>query len=133
MRELKKTGGLKKILLVEDDRFILDMYKEKMGKENFEVRCAEDGASAIKIAKEIMPDIILLDVVMPLMDGFETLQAMKQDDKLKNIPIVLLTNLGQRRSVEKGLKIGAADYIIKAHFSPSEVVDKIKNIIEKNN
>ena len=109
------------------------MYKEKMGKENFEVRCAEDGASAIKIAKEIMPDIILLDVVMPLMDGFETLQAMKQDDKLKNIPIVLLTNLGQRRSVEKGLKIGAADYIIKAHFSPSEVVDKIKNIIEKNN
>ncbi|MFH0969187.1 MAG: response regulator, partial [Patescibacteria group bacterium] len=127
-------GGLKikKILLVEDDLFILNMYKEKIEKKNFKVECAEDGISALEIARESIPDAILLDVVMPLMDGFETLQAIKKDEKLRGIPIILLTNLGQREDVEKGLKMGAADYIIKAHFTPSEVVDKINSVIENN-
>lgn len=123
----------KKILLVEDDRFILDMYKNKLEKSGFNVKCAEDGASAVRVAKEFIPDAILLDVVMPLMDGFETLEAIKKEDKLKNIPVILLTNLGQKKSVEKGLKMGAQDYIIKAHFNPSEVISKIIAATEGEN
>lgn len=123
----------KKILLVEDDRFILDMYKNKLEKSGFKVECAEDGASAIRIAKEFMPNVILLDVVMPLMDGFETLEAIKKENSTKDIPIILLTNLGQKKSVEKGLKMGAKDYIIKAHFNPSEVISKVMSIVEGEN
>lgn len=122
----------KTILLVEDDKFILEMYVEKMQKSGFRVEIAEDGAAAVKKAKEVLPDAVLLDIIIPKMDGFEVLKALKNDEKLKNIPVILLTNLGQKQSVEKGLKAGASDYIIKAHFTPSEVLDKLEQAIIKN-
>lgn len=121
----------KTILLVEDDRFILEMYAEKMQKAGFKVEVAEDGTAAFNKAKEVIPDVILLDIIIPKMDGFEVLKAIKSEINLKNIPVVLLTNLGQKQSIEKGLKAGASDYIIKAHFTPSEVLNKIEQIISK--
>ena len=98
-----------KILIIEDDNFIADMYETKFKMSGFKVARAENGAKGIKAAKENNPDVIVLDIVMPQMDGFEVLKAIKEDSKTKDIPIILLTNLGQRENIEEGLKLGAEE------------------------
>jgi DNA-binding response OmpR family regulator len=120
-----------KILIIEDDSFISDMYKIKLESEGFDVNVAPDGIQGLEEVEKWHPDLILLDVVMPKMDGFTVLQNLKQQPAVQSIPVVMLTNLGQRDSVEKGLKLGAEDYIIKAHFTPMEVVEKVKNFLNK--
>lgn len=120
-----------KILLVEDDNFIVDMYTTKFELEGFQVVSAEDGQKGIDAAKSENPNIILLDILMPKMDGFAVLEQLKKDPDTKNIPVILLTNLGQKEDVKKGFELGAVGYLIKAHFMPSEVVDKIKKILEE--
>lgn len=120
----------KKIMIVEDDSFVMDIYHTKLEQENFEVIEAVNGVEAMKKLQEVSPDIILLDIIMPYMDGLEVLQKIKGDDKLKNIPVVLLTNLSQKEEVNRGLELGANDYLIKSHFTPSEVLEKIKNYIK---
>lgn len=118
-----------RILLVEDDEFLAGMYVAKLDLEDFTVSHANDGEKGLKLAMEEKPDIILLDIILPKMSGFDVLKDLKVDPQTKDIPVVLLTNLGQRDDVQKGLDLGAADYLIKAHFMPSEVVEKIKKII----
>lgn len=120
----------RKILLVEDDTFILEMYATKLLNFGYDVLTASDGEEALKIVKDKHPDFILLDLVLPSMDGFDVLKAIKKDSKTKDIPVVLLTNLGERTDVETGLKLGADDYLIKAHFTPSEVIEKIQNLLK---
>ncbi len=120
-----------KILIVEDDNFLVDMYTTKFELEGFQVLAAEDGEKGIELAREEKPDIILLDILMPKKDGFSTLEDLKKEDVTKDIPVILLTNLGQKEDVKKGFDLGAAGYLIKAHFMPSEVVDKIKKILEE--
>jgi DNA-binding response OmpR family regulator len=120
-----------KILIVEDDPFLSEMYSTKLTQEKFEVELAIDGKEAVKKAMELKPDLILLDIVLPKMDGFEVITELKKDPQLRNIQIVALTNLGQKEEVEKGLKLGADDYIVKAHFTPTEVINKVKQIIKK--
>lgn len=120
-----------KILIIEDDNFISDMYRMKLESEGFNVRIAEDGQKGLEEVNKEKPDLVLLDVVMPRMDGFGVLQTIKEDPEVQSVPVVLLTNLGQKESVEKGLKLGALDYIIKAHFTPAEVVEKVKEILNK--
>ncbi|HOZ56488.1 MAG: Alkaline phosphatase synthesis transcriptional regulatory protein PhoP [Parcubacteria group bacterium ADurb.Bin316] len=120
-----------KILLVEDDPFLSSMYSTKFEIENFFVLSAEDGERGLKLALTEKPDIILLDILMPKMNGFEVLEKLKADEKTKSIPVILLTNLNQKDEIEKGLSLGANDYLIKAHFMPSEVVDKIKKVMGK--
>ena len=120
-----------KILIVEDDPFLSEMYTTKLVQENFEVDLAVDGKEAIKKAREMKPDLILLEIVLPKMDSFEVLAEIKKDIELRNIQIIALTNLGQKEEVEKGLKLGADDYIVKAHFTPTEVINKIKQVIKK--
>lgn len=119
-----------KVLIVDDDTFILDMYTLKFKESGFEVAIAMDGKRAVEEARSFMPDVVLLDVVMPLADGFEVLAQIKNDEAIKLIPVILLTNLGQKEDVEKGTKLGAADYIIKAHFTPSEIVQKVKEFLK---
>lgn len=119
----------KSILLVEDDEFLAELYATKLNLEGFEVALAVDGEKGLKLAKEVAPDLILLDIILPKMDGFEVLKGIKADPKIKNIPVILLTNLSQKDEVQKGLDLGAVDYLIKAHFMPSEVVKKIKQTI----
>jgi DNA-binding response OmpR family regulator len=121
-----------KILLVEDDTFLVEMYTTKFELEGFGVIAAEDGQKGLDMSKKEKPDIILLDILMPKMDGFAVLDALKKDKELANIPVVLLTNLGQKDDVKKGFEKGAVGYLIKAHFMPSEVVDKIKKILKEN-
>ena len=116
----------KLILLVEDDKFLAELYATKLKLENFTVLLAADGEKGVKLASEKNPDLILLDIILPKMDGFEVLKKIKANKSLKNIPIILLTNLSQKDEVQKGLALGAVDYLIKAHFMPSEVVKKIK-------
>lgn len=118
-----------KILLVEDDPFLLSMYSTKFEMEGFSVVTGEDGEKGLRLASKEQPQIILLDVLLPKMDGFEVLKELKKNEETKNIPVILLTNLSQRDDVEQGLEMGAVDYLIKAHFMPSEVVEKIKKVL----
>lgn len=119
------------VLLVEDDAFLLNIYKTKLEMEGYKVTPADNGESGLQQAGLKSPDIILLDVLLPKMDGFTVLEKLKSDPKTVNIPVMMLTNLGQKDDVERGLKGGAVDYLIKAHFKPSEVVEKIKKILGK--
>ena len=120
-----------KVFIIEDDVYISDMYKIKLEADNYEVCVASDGIEGMKNLEKNMPDVILLDIVMPKIDGFSILKMIKKNDILKNIPVILLTNLSQKENIERGFELGAASYIIKAHFTPSEVVKKIKEVIEK--
>lgn len=118
-----------KILIIEDDPFLLGMYSGKFEVEDFKVLVADDGEKGLRLAQKEIPDIILLDILLPKMTGFEVLGALKKDPATSNIPVILLTNMSQKAEVEKGLTLGANDYLIKAHFMPSEVVDKIKQTL----
>jgi len=120
-----------KVLLVEDDPFLSSMYRTKFELENFTVFSGDDGAKGLALAKEQIPDIILLDIMMPVMDGFGVLENLKKDDKTKNIPVILLTNVNQTDEIKRGLELGASDYLIKAHFMPSEVVAKVRFVLNK--
>lgn len=118
------------VLLIEDDSFLANIYKTKFEMEGFKVTVAGNGELGLKEAKKKSPDVILLDILLPKMDGFTVLEQLKEDSDLKSVPVILLTNLGQKDDVDKGLKLGAADYLIKAHFKPSETVEKVKKVIE---
>ncbi len=117
------------ILLIEDDTFLAGMYVTKLTMEGFTVALAGDGQEGLSLAKEKIPDLILLDILLPKMNGFDVLKVLKSDASTKKVPVILLTNLGQKSDVVKGLDLGAADYLIKAHFMPSEVVAKIKEVL----
>ena len=116
----------KKILIIEDDKFLRELIVRKLNEEDFEVSEAVDGEEGIKKIIEEKPDLILLDLILPGIDGFEVLARMKKESALSSIPVIILSNLGQKDDVEKGLKMGAIDYLIKAHFTPGEIIEKIK-------
>jgi len=118
------------VLLVEDDTFLANIYKTKFDMEGFKVSVSENGEEGLADAKKKKPDIILLDILLPKMDGFTVLENLKKDSTVKDIPVILLTNLGQKDDVSKGLEMGAVDYLIKAHFKPSEVVDKVNKALK---
>lgn len=122
-----------KILLIEDDPFLLSMYSTKFEIEDFRVYVASDGQKGLELAGKELPDIILLDILMPKMNGFEVLENLKAQKETKDIPVILLTNLNQKDEIEKGLSLGVDDYLIKANFMPSEVVEKIKKVIAEKN
>ena len=115
-----------KVAIVEDEPFLASMYKAKFEMEGFEVLRAADGLEGLEIIKKENPDIVLLDIVMPKMDGFDVLTSLHSDAKVARIPVIILTNLGQRSDIEKGLKLGAVDYIVKANYTPAQVVVKVK-------
>jgi len=119
------------ILLVEDDSFISSMYHTKLTGIGFKVSIAEDGETAWEaLQKDPLPDLLLLDIVLPKKDGFEILAELRKSKRTENLPVILLTNLGQKPDVERGVQLGADDYIIKAHYTPTEVVDKITKLLE---
>ncbi|MBI1755409.1 response regulator [Candidatus Azambacteria bacterium] len=122
----------KTVLIVEDDSFLSDMYATKFSSTGYEVKLAQDGKQCFDMLKEgLRPDIVLLDIVMPKMDGIALLEAVRRDEQLKHIPVVLLTNLGQESDIARGMELGAVDYLVKAHFTPSEVMKKTEEILRK--
>ena len=122
----------KKILAIEDDRFLRKLLIDRLLEEGYSVEGAIDGEEGLKKTKESTFDLILLDLVLPGIGGFEVLVSLKKDQNLKKIPVLILSNLGQKEEIEKGLKLGAIDYIIKAHFTLDEIVEKIKKILKKD-
>jgi len=120
-----------KILLVEDDKMLSDMYVTKFSKEGMKIMKADDGAKGLEMAKKEKPDMILLDIIMPKLDGFAVLKELKKDPTMGNTHILLLTNLGQSEDVEKGQQLGADDYFIKANHTPAEIVEKVKYLLTK--
>lgn len=120
----------KKILIVEDDKFLRELISRKLQREGFEISEAVDGEEGERKIKEEKPDLVLLDLILPGMDGFEVLSRVKQDPEVAHIPVIILSNLGQKEEIEKGLKLGAIDYLVKAHFTPAEIIEKIKTILK---
>ena len=117
------------VLLVEDDVFLASIYQKKFEMEGFKISAVDNGDKVLPEAKKKKPDIILLDILLPKRDGFSVLALLKADNELKDIPVIMLTNLGQKDDVDKALAAGATDYLIKAHFKPSEIVDKVRKIL----
>ncbi len=121
---------MKNILIIEDDEFLRALIGKKFAMENFNMISAIDGEEGVKRAREDKPDMILLDLVLPKLDGFEVLEKLKADEATAKIPVIILSNLSQKEDIEKGIKLGAIDYIIKAQFTPEEIIEKAKNILK---
>lgn len=131
MSKIKTTGGTNTthILIVEDDSFLAGIYQKKFEMEGFKVSISENGEKGLVDIQKKKPDVVILDILLPKLDGFAVLEKIKKDPECKKIPILMLTNLGQKDDVEKAMQNGAAGYLIKAHFKPSEVVDKVKAVM----
>ncbi|MFA6322084.1 MAG: response regulator [Candidatus Buchananbacteria bacterium] len=125
------TNSKPKILLIEDDQSLSDMYTMKFSSENMDFLKADNGEDGLTMAKAELPDLILLDIMMPKMDGFAVLTELKADAKTKNIPVLVLSNLGQKSDIEKGEKLGATGYVVKATMTPTQVVAKVKETLTK--
>lgn len=121
---------MQKILIIEDDKFLRELIVRKLSNENFETVEAVDGEKGIKVVKEAKPDLVLLDLILPGIDGFEVLSKIKEDPVIASVPVIILSNLGQRDDVERGLKLGAVDYLVKAHFTPNEIIEKVKQALK---
>lgn len=121
----------KKIMLVEDDTTIYEMYKIKLEKEWFEVCVCDNWLKALAIITQFRPDIILLDIMMPQMDGFETLSAIKElTTTFSETKIIMFSNLNSRSDIEKWFSFWADDYIVKADVTPKELIEKLKNMYQ---
>jgi len=115
------------ILVAEDDAFYGNVFKTKLSKEGYDVIVTENGKKALDFARDRVPHLILLDLVMPEMDGFETLQLLKADTQLKGVPVIVLSNLGQDSDIDKAKQLGAKDYFVKSNVSIQKVVEIVKN------
>lgn len=124
--QVKNTKSNKLILVAEDDDFYANIYKVKLTKEGFDVVIARDGEMALKAARDRKPDLILLDLIMPNMDGFEALKHIRLDPSLKDIKVIALSNLGQEEDIKKVRDLGANDYMIKTNVPLAEVINKVK-------
>lgn len=120
----------KKVLLVEDEEALRQAMTEYLNGEKFKVLGAMDGQMGLEMAQTELPDIILLDIILPKMDGFTVLEAIKKEEKTKHIPVILLTNLENMETIQKAFERGAAAYLIKADFKLEDVVKKIKEILK---
>lgn len=119
-----------KIIVAEDDKFLSKAYHLKLGKTSHEVKYASDGDEVIELLKTFIPDLILLDLIMPKKDGFHVLEYIKNSETLKHIPVIVTSNLGQKEDITRALSLGAKDYIIKTDVSLEEIVKKIESFVK---
>jgi DNA-binding response OmpR family regulator len=120
----------KTILVIEDDKFLRELMVRKIVSEEFSSLEAETGEEGLEKMKKEKPDLVLLDIVLPGIDGIEVLRKAKEDPSMKSIPIMILSNLAGPEEIERGLKMGAVDYLIKAHLTPREIVAKAKDFLK---
>ena len=120
---------MKKILLVEDEPILSNLLRQRLEKENFKVIVAHDGNEAIAVLKKEKPNLVLLDIILPKISGFEVMEMMKKDPELQSAPVVVISNLGQEGDVERSQSLGAAGYFIKAQLSIEDLVSKIKGFL----
>jgi len=119
----------KVILLVDDDLTLREMYDDRLKAEGFDIIQASNGEEALQKAKETKPNVVLLDVMMPKINGFDVLKQLKEDPETKDTPVIILTALIQDVDRAQGKKLGAADYIVKSETMPGEVIAKIKGVL----
>lgn len=119
----------KKILIIEDEEIILNLLQKKLAQEGYEVSTAPNGYEGLEKIKKEKPDLILLDIIMPKMGGFEVLEEMRKDNDLKNIPVIVVSNSGQPVELDRAQELGAKDWLIKTEFDPQEVVEKVRRIL----
>ncbi|MBI4128967.1 MAG: response regulator [Parcubacteria group bacterium] len=119
------------ILVVEDDEFLRDLLCRKLVQEGFLVSAAEDGEKAKTVLTREHPALILLDLILPGIDGFTLLRFIRSQETVKDIPVIVLSNLGQREDAEKAMRLGANDYLVKAHFTPAEILKKIRHLLRE--
>jgi len=115
----------KKILLIEDDPFIADVYITNLNNSGFKVSLATDGEKGLNLIKQEKFNLILLDLLLPKINGFEVLKNIKKDPSLKNVPVIALTNLEEEENIKKAKELGAIDYLTKINFTPKEIIEKI--------
>jgi len=120
---------MKKVLIIEDEDFLRSLIADKLQNEGYEIIEASDGEEGLKKINESKADIVLLDLILPSMHGFEILKKIKKNPETAQIPVIILSNLGQEEEINKGLQLGATDFLIKANFTPGEISKKIKSII----
>ena len=120
-----------KILIVEDDFFIRELYDRQFNKEGFTVLTSEDGPDGLVKASQEKPDLILLDIMLPKLNGLDLLRTLKSKPETKDIPVILLTNLGQESVIKEGFEYGAESYLIKSAYTPSQIIDEVKNFLSQ--
>lgn len=120
-----------KILIAEDDNYLVNAYRVKLTKAGYEIKIALDGNEALMALESFTPDLIVLDLVMPKKDGFATLEEIKKNDKWKNIPVIIASNLGQKEDIDRGMKLGATDFIVKSEMSLNDLIAKINKIAKQ--
>ena len=118
-----------KALIVEDEEVLAKVFQEKLEKSGYEVRVAGDGDAALTVAASFKPDVIVLDLLLPKKSGFEVLEALKKDQMLKMMPVIVVSNLGEDSDIKRALSLGAADYYVKSEHPINEIVEKIKNVL----
>jgi len=120
----------KKVLIIEDDRFLVKAYQIKFTSAGFNIISATDGATGLDLARKELPSLVILDLMLPKMNGFEFLKAIKADEKTKHIPVITISVLGQSADYEKAISLGAEDYFIKTDHTIEEIVEKVKSYIK---
>lgn len=118
-----------KVLIVEDEEVLAKVFQEKLEKAGYEVQAASDGEIALSAAASFKPNVIVLDLLLPKKNGFEVLEALKKDQALKTIPVVVVSNLGEDNDIKRSLSLGAADYYVKSEHPINEIIEKIKNVL----
>jgi len=121
----------KKILLIEDEKIMVNLLEKKLTKEGYDVSVAWDGKEGLLKIREVKPDLILLDIVMPKMGGFGVMEEVSKDKELKKIPIIIISNSGQPVELERAKELGVKDWLIKTEFDPQEVLNKVTKQIGK--
>lgn len=120
---------MKKILVVEDDEFLANAYRVKLTKTGFDVRIVADGEAALSSLEEFAPHLMLLDLVIPKKDGFAVLEEIRASKKWHSLPVLIASNLGQKEDIERGMSMGANDFVIKSDFTLDDVVKKINGVL----
>lgn len=121
----------KKILIVEDEPFLSEMYQTKFESLGYAVLMAYNGEEGLAVMRKEKPDLVLLDIIMPVMDGYEVLKVVRAEPQLKHTLIVIFSNLGQDEEITKGMQLGADDYLVKSNLTPSELVAKVEKVLAK--
>jgi len=121
----------KKILIIEDEEIMIDLLQRKLAQEGYEILVAKNGVEGLEKMKEFFPDLVLLDIIMPKMGGFEVMEEKQKDEELKKIPLIIISNSGQPVEIERIKKLGAKDWLIKTEFDPQEVIEKVIRQIGK--
>lgn len=114
------------MLIAEDDKFLKNVLKSKLTAEGFQILMTSDGVETMEMVAKEKPDILLLDIIMPRKNGFDVLEEIRLNAQIRDLPVIILSNLGQDEDVKRGLALGAVDFLIKSDHSLSEVVDKVK-------